>query len=364
VADVLEGRGGDDLIDGDAALTVALHATYRDGTERTVTQLADLRNDVLAGRLDPGEITVVRRIVDEGDSDDVDTAVYSGAAEEYAVTRHDDGTMTVTDLGGLDGTDTLRGIERLVFSDTPPTGDVPAAPSITDVTVGSRSAKVSFATGADDGSPITEIEVWVYEGSATTPTFVLGVSSPTAPSATVGELTPGVPVRFAVVARNAIGLSPASPPSDVVTPTGANSQPPPTSPPPPVVSPPPVVPPPTTAAPPPPAAPPPTARVEAPDAPRIRTARPGHRGGKRTAVARWRPPAYDGGAGITGYRVIAHRLGANGKVRWVARSHWLAPGKRKLTMTLPKGSYRFTLIAMNDVGRGEESRRSNRVRSR
>ena len=365
-SDVLEGRGGDDLIDGDAALTVAVHARYRDGTERTVTQLADLRQDVLDGRLDPGELTIVRRIVDEGDPDDVDTAVFSGRAEEYAVTTHADGTTTVTHLGGLDGTDTLRNIEKLVFADTPPTGDVPAAPTITGVTVGARSAKVSFTTRDDGGSSITGLEVWVYEGSATTPTFVLGGIDASATSATVTELTPGTPYSFKVVARNEIGVSPPSSPYGPVTPTGATStptSPPPSSTPPPVVSPPPVAPPPVTA-PPPAVVAPPAARVEAPDAPRIRKATSGRRGGKRTAVARWWAPKDDGGTGITGYRVVAHRLGKHGKVRWSARSHWLAPNKRRYTMTLPKGSYRFTVIAVNDVGRSEESPRSNRVRSR
>jgi hypothetical protein len=108
----------------------------------------------------------------------------------------------------------------------------------------------------------------------------------------------------------------------------------------------------------------PSVRREAPDAPRIRKAKSGKRGGERTAVARWRPPAYDGGADVTGYRVVAHRIDKHGKVRWTARSHWLGPNKRRFAMTLPRGSYRFTVVALNDVGRSEESRRSNRVRSR
>jgi len=48
-----------------------------------------------------------------------DTAVFSGTRADYSITLHDDGTFTVLDgrSGGTDGTDTLRGIEWLQFSD-------------------------------------------------------------------------------------------------------------------------------------------------------------------------------------------------------------------------------------------------------
>src|SRR6185436_7349045 len=49
-----------------------------------------------------------------------DTAVYSGPSTSYQVTQNSDGSWTVTDLrtNSPDGTDTLKNIEYLQFSDT------------------------------------------------------------------------------------------------------------------------------------------------------------------------------------------------------------------------------------------------------
>jgi hypothetical protein len=48
---------------------------------------------------------------------DVDTAAFAGDSRNYSVEHNDDGTMTVTDNVGTDGSDTLENIERLQFSD-------------------------------------------------------------------------------------------------------------------------------------------------------------------------------------------------------------------------------------------------------
>lgn len=47
----------------------------------------------------------------------VDTAVFDGAAADYAVTAYDDGSYTVAALSGSEGKDTLIDIEMLSFSD-------------------------------------------------------------------------------------------------------------------------------------------------------------------------------------------------------------------------------------------------------
>jgi hypothetical protein len=80
--------------------------------------MLELRADVFAGRINPGDISIFRSIV-TGDSapDDVDTAVYSGARAEYLISVNADGTVTVDHQGGLDGVDTLRNMERLQFTD-------------------------------------------------------------------------------------------------------------------------------------------------------------------------------------------------------------------------------------------------------
>ncbi len=87
---------------------------YRDGTVRTVRNMSQLNADVLAGLVDPGEITIVRRI--ETIAAGADTALFTGPADEYTITGPDaDGWTTVSHTGGtaIDGTDRLRNIDTI-----------------------------------------------------------------------------------------------------------------------------------------------------------------------------------------------------------------------------------------------------------
>jgi hypothetical protein len=72
----------------------------------------------------------------------------------------------------------------------------------------------------------------------------------------------------------------------------------------------------------------------------------------------------NGGSEITGYRVFAIKIGANGKVKKVVRSAIVDADRRKLSMRLPAGIYRFQVMAINDIGKGDLSARSNAVASR
>ena len=60
--DTIEGRGGDDLIDGDSWLNVQLRAVLNDGTVKLVDDPRLLVDDVFADpqRLNPGHISIVR----------------------------------------------------------------------------------------------------------------------------------------------------------------------------------------------------------------------------------------------------------------------------------------------------------------
>ena len=133
-SDLIEGRGGNDIIDGDRWLNVQLEGTLRDPagavTEvKLVSTLHDLKTDVFADpqRLNPGDIRIVRSIVTTGVSpDDVDTAAFAGPQANYSIVLNANGTLTVTDNVGTDGSDTLWNIELLQFADgiiTPPTAD-------------------------------------------------------------------------------------------------------------------------------------------------------------------------------------------------------------------------------------------------
>ena len=120
--DTIEGRGGDDIIDGDKWLNVQLQvpdvSTPAAGDTKLVDSMTDIRADVFAGRIDPGEIKIVRTI--EAGSAGADTAVFSGPRDDYDITPNINGTlMTITHARGAatDGTDTVRNVENLRFSD-------------------------------------------------------------------------------------------------------------------------------------------------------------------------------------------------------------------------------------------------------
>ena len=123
-SDVIEGRGGDDLIDGDRWLNVRISVrANEDGTGaeiRSVNSMRDLIPDMLSGAINPGQLVIVREILD--DNDGFDTAMFSGNLADYTISTVG-GVTTVThstDGGGgvvSDGTDRLTNIERLQFND-------------------------------------------------------------------------------------------------------------------------------------------------------------------------------------------------------------------------------------------------------
>jgi len=137
-SDLLEGRGGNDVLDGDAWLDVKLRApdttTADPADEVLVDSMLQLRAEVFGGRLDPGDISIVRRIVTTGAlAADVDTAVFTGLRAEYTLSVNLDGTVTVDHNGGIDGVDTLRNVELLAFADVtvPAPTNVPASGTVT-----------------------------------------------------------------------------------------------------------------------------------------------------------------------------------------------------------------------------------------
>ena len=123
-SDLIEGRGGDDLIDGDAWLNVRIGGVDVNGDPVGGDSMKDLQARVFAGEINPGDLHIVREIM-TSPTQDFDTAIFSGLLADYTVTQDDRGTAdtsddvyTVIDVNnGIDGTDTLRNIERLQFSD-------------------------------------------------------------------------------------------------------------------------------------------------------------------------------------------------------------------------------------------------------
>ncbi len=90
---------------------------------------------------------------------------------------------------------------------------------------------------------------------------------------------------------------------------------------------------------------------------------PGRRGGRVTAKVVWGAPDSDGGTEITGYRVTALKVRRNNSViRRITRTR--PASARRWQPRLQRGLYRFQVAAVNEVGIGPASARSNRVRAR
>ncbi len=175
--DVVEGRGGNDLIDGDAWLDVQLEVRSTAGlVVRRADTMSELQVEVFAGRLDPGNISIVRTI--RAGAPGTDTASFSGARAEYDITTVGAGRTLVVHRGGtaVDGTDTLRNVEKLQFSDG--TVDVPstdvAAPTVTTTTPAGGAAVVSAladvtATFSENVLGVDGTTFTLRAGTGTTP---------------------------------------------------------------------------------------------------------------------------------------------------------------------------------------------------
>src|SRR5690606_24933158 len=141
-SDVMEGRGGDDFIHGDAWLNVRIsvkslddegnvtetEAFTVDSLKQIVTvgdETKPLSEFLLDGTIKPRQLQIVREVLyDEDPTGDVDTAVFAGNRDWYEITQLDGGIIKVTrremeeiDPQVSEGSDTLVGIERIQFAD-------------------------------------------------------------------------------------------------------------------------------------------------------------------------------------------------------------------------------------------------------
>jgi Ca2+-binding RTX toxin-like protein len=161
-SDLIEARGGDDIVDGDLKLDVRLMVTDGLGTPIATAysmhgelfavdangnpvagpggfqpmplgpnqEYATLSEAVFGGVVNPGNIEIVREIIDESNAGDFDTAEYSDVRANYTIETtngnpagpigdgNGDGYITVShNAAGADGVDLVRNIERLQFAD-------------------------------------------------------------------------------------------------------------------------------------------------------------------------------------------------------------------------------------------------------
>ncbi|GHE20300.1 peroxidase family protein [Halomonas urumqiensis] len=199
-SDTIEGRGGDDVIDGDAWLNVRI-GIYEEGNliawaDGMADKVYDASNfntttggptnpaaalhdgktlDVLmlSRTYNPGQLEIIREIL--WDDSGIDTAVYWGERADYEITQDADGRWTVAhvdvDDGAVDpvtgknrvsdGTDLLRNIEILQFSDQSVLIDesvnvaATGAPSISDTTPTQGQTLTASTAGIGDQNGTT-----------------------------------------------------------------------------------------------------------------------------------------------------------------------------------------------------------------
>ncbi|HEX2175106.1 MAG TPA: peroxidase family protein [Nocardioidaceae bacterium] len=173
--DLIEGRGGDDVIDGDKWVNVQLKWTNPNDPSDTkfAQSMGELQAEVFRGDINPADIETVRTVETPTDGG-TDTVVFSGPAADYQV-DHDPGAVaTVSHTGGslADGTDTLRNVEVLQFTDALVTvGDIPTnsepvgTVDITGTPVedGTLTAALNF-TDADGIDDTSVTYTWQVEG--------------------------------------------------------------------------------------------------------------------------------------------------------------------------------------------------------
>ncbi|WP_294172139.1 peroxidase family protein, partial [uncultured Sphingomonas sp.] len=123
-SDLITGRAGNDIIDGDRWLNVRISVRENsDGTGREIgsaNSMGELQSRIFNGTINPGQLVIAREIKVANGANDTDIAVFSGARAEYDISYGKDGTVTIAHVRGnkADGTDTLRNIERARFSDS------------------------------------------------------------------------------------------------------------------------------------------------------------------------------------------------------------------------------------------------------
>lgn len=197
-SDRIKGLAGNDVIDGDKWLNVRIRITHEgvpytaDGMTKKVYLESDMVNGVLvenavaqfgglsldalmlAGTLNPGQLQIVREIVDGNAEGDIDTAVFTGIREHFGFGVNTDGSLYVdhappatddtevlgdniegvTEKPVLDGRDTVRNIERLDFTDL-----------TMNVIVGTEAGET--LNGDEAGTGLTHDVIMGFEGDDT-----------------------------------------------------------------------------------------------------------------------------------------------------------------------------------------------------
>ena len=178
-SDVIQGRGGDDVIDGDLWLNARI--SIRDPNDpavelRSIDSLREIVPQLLDGSIAPGQLQIVRELLDSGQEGDVDVAVFYDIRDNYSITANADGSVTVQHINVTpgpnpidpvngdpnpvagDGTDRLTNIEILRFADQeidlrtdpPSNGIILGTPAADEIDGGNGPDAIFAGAGADE----------------------------------------------------------------------------------------------------------------------------------------------------------------------------------------------------------------------
>ena len=163
------------------ALGEAEAALHEDDDRILVPGMRDLMQAVFAGAINPGEIEIHRQLVDgDAGDDDTDSVVYDGRKARFDIDMsRPDGFIEIRDRfeqpgdDGHDGTDLVRNVERLIFSDevmvldtVPPINSVATGqPTISGVEelFGSLTASMASVSDADNAGAISGEILYTWE---------------------------------------------------------------------------------------------------------------------------------------------------------------------------------------------------------
>ncbi|MCA1781894.1 MAG: fibronectin type III domain-containing protein, partial [Intrasporangiaceae bacterium] len=208
-SDILEGRGGDDFLDGDHALDVYIAGP---GGQR-FESIVDFQTSVFSRSLSLADLTITRAVIDQETDDAViDSAVYGDVRANHTVTENGDGTWTVSHPDT--GTDTLRNIERLVFTDE----SVDLVPGLNSSATGTidlstmepvEDVELSLTPAFDDpdGLPADPADIaYAWQWADNQGTWTTSVNG-TGTSFTPGDTEAGRPLRVVATFTDGSGVA-------------------------------------------------------------------------------------------------------------------------------------------------------------
>lgn len=173
-SDTVMGRGGNDFLDGDAMLRVRL---YHAPTDTYYNSAGEVQAAVFAGTVNPGDLDIVRDIVPETDATTaIDTAQYQNPFDAYTLQPLPDGYWQIVhtlvqEPEESDGTDVIRGFERLQFAD--------GCAELDEDTNTWVSCEVTMVVELSTDSPVEDvpIDVVLFEPDGVTPFDTTGVTN-------------------------------------------------------------------------------------------------------------------------------------------------------------------------------------------